>query len=220
MKVVCVIPAINEVKSLASVIRGLEGKVDQIILVDDGSTDGTEELARTLPLDLLRHPINRGQGAALKTGTIYALENDADIIVHFDADGQFRAEDIAGMIAPIIKGEAEIVFGSRFHDDTTKMPAFKRKVTMPLARFVNRFLFGINLLDPQSGFRALSRKAAEKIDWFQDEMAHCSEILVAAHKSGERIQEVPITVLYHQHGRGIGEGFKILRDFFLAKLNS
>lgn len=214
------IPAWNEEQSLAEVVRGLENKVDQIIVVDDGSLDNTEQIAVNLPVDFLRHPVNRGQGAALKTGTLWALDQGADVIIHFDADGQFRAEDIAALVEPIARGEAEIVFGSRFHDKTTNMPTFKKKVVMPLARLVNRFLFGIRLADPQSGFRAFSRQVAEEIDWQQDEMAHCSEILVAAHRTGRPIKEVPVTVLYHQAGRGLGEGFKILRDFFLARLNN
>lgn len=223
MKVAVVIPAWEEVSRresfrLPEVIRGVAGLADLTIVVDDGSHDGTSEGIAELPIHLLRHPINRGQGAALKTGTRYALDQDADIIVHFDGDGQFRPEDVATVIEPIRRGEADAVFGSRFLDNTTEMPAFKERVIMPLARFVNR-LFGIRLTDPQSGFRAFSRRGAENIDWHQNQMAHCSEILISAHRSGLPIKEVPITVLYPEYGQSLGGGFKILRDLFLAKLN-
>jgi glycosyltransferase involved in cell wall biosynthesis len=220
MKVISVIPSWNCSATLAEVVKEVKDKVDSIVLVDDGSTDQTREIAKLLTVDYLRHPINRGQGAALKTGTIYALSQDADVIVHFDADGQFRAEDIPALVNPIIKGEAEIVFGSRFLDDTTKMPAFKKKVIMPLAHFINRVFFNIKMSDPQSGFRAFSRRAAKQLDWQQDRMAHCSEILVAAHASKLPIVEVPITVLYPDFGQKLGGGFKILYDMFIAKLNS
>lgn len=220
MRVYCVIPAWNEADHIAEVISGLQGAVDEILIVDDGSSDQTSHVLESLPVSVIRHPVNRGQGAALKTGTQFALDEGADIIVHFDADGQFRSEDIARVVEPIINNRADVVFGSRFLDDTTDMPAFKRRVIMPLARFVNRILFGVRLTDPQSGFRAFNRRAAEQIQWFQDEMAHCSEILLKAHQSDARIEEVPVTVLYPDKGRGISEGFKILRDFFLAKLNS
>jgi glycosyltransferase involved in cell wall biosynthesis len=225
MKVVCVIPAWNEAETIESsvlprVVEELKSKVDSIVIVEDGSKDFTKEVAEKLEADVLHHAINRGQGAALKTGTEYALEQGADIIIHFDADGQFQSKDIEKMIEPIRLGVAEIVFGSRFLDDSTKMPPFKKKVIMPLARFINRFLFGIQTTDPQSGFRALSRKAAQRIDWHQDEMAHCSEILVAAHESGLPIAEVPITVLYDEYGQRFSEGFKILRDLFFAKMNN
>lgn len=220
MKVVCVIPSWNSSDTLVEVIKEVKTKVDSLVVVDDGSTDQTESAVKGLAIDYLRHPINRGQGAALKTGTAYALKQGADIIVHFDADGQFRAEDITTVVAPIIKGEAEIVFGSRFLDDSTKMPAFKKGIIMPLAHFINRVFFNIKMTDPQSGFRAFSSRAAKHLDWQQDRMAHCSEILVTAHASGLPIVEVPITVLYPNFGQKLGGGFKILYDMFIAKLNS
>jgi len=220
MKTICVIPAYNESSSLSKVINDLVGLVDKIVVVDDASTDSTLEILKSLPVEVLSHVINRGQGAALRTGTIYALQQGADIIVHFDADGQFRAEDIGRLIEPIKQGQAEVVFGSRFLDNTTIMPNFKRTVIMPLARLVNSLFFNIRLTDPQSGFRALSRRAAEKITWQQDRMAHCSEILVLAHRSNLPLTEVPITVLYANFGQRLGGGFKILRDLFFAKLNN
>lgn len=224
MRVYCIIPAWNEVArrsefALPQVIKELQGKVDNIVLVDDGSDDDTFELSKDLQADILRHPVNRGQGAALKTGTDYALEQGADIIVHFDADGQFRVEDIARVVEPIREGRADIVFGSRFIDNTTKMPYLKEKVIMPLARLVNRLFFKIKTSDPQSGFRALSRRAAKDLQWNHDEMAHCSEILVLAHRSGLPITEVPITVLYPDFGQHFGGGLKILRDMFISKMN-
>ncbi len=224
MKIAAVIPAWNEAGSrnkshLAVVVAGLAGKVDLAIVVDDGSSDETYELAKALPVDLLSHVINRGQGAALRTGTLHALKEGADIIVHFDADGQFRSEDIAGVIAPLLRGEADVVFGSRFLDTSTKMPAFKRYAIMPLARFVSRLFFKVRLTDPQSGFRAFTREVGEKLHWHQDEMAHATEILINAHQGSWRIREVPITVIYEEFGQRLSGGFKILRDLFLAKLN-
>jgi glycosyltransferase involved in cell wall biosynthesis len=91
MKVICVIPTYNKAPYLDKVIKGVAPLVDQVIVVDDGSTDGSYELLKNLPVDVLCHIINRGQGAALKTGTEFALEQGADIIIHFDSDGQFRS---------------------------------------------------------------------------------------------------------------------------------
>lgn len=224
MLVACVIPAWNEAPTIAEsalprVVAGLRGLVDRIVLVDDGSTDHTGPLASELPVDVLTHAVNRGQGAALRTGTLHALAEGADIIVHFDADGQFRSEDIARVIAPLLSGQADVVFGSRFLDATTKMPAFKRFVIMPLARFVSRWLFGVKLTDPQSGFRAFTREVGEELHWQQDAMAHTTEILIRAHGGRWRIKEVPITVIYDEFGQRLSGGFKILRDLFIAKLN-
>jgi len=220
MKIFCVIPSWNQANTLEKVVNDVSKFCDNIVIVDDGSTDQTKEVVKNLPAHFISHAINRGQGAALKTGTQFAKEYGADIVVHFDADGQFRAEDLQKIVAPIINNQAQIVFGSRFLDTTTKMPEFKKKFIMPLARFINKYVFRINLTDPQSGFRALGPLALQEIDWRQDRMAHCSEILVAAHRSGLTIAEVPITVIYHEFGQKIGGGLKILRDLFLSKLNN
>lgn len=220
MKVICVIPTYNEASSLPAVIASLKAVVDETIVVDDGSIDNTLEVLKDLPVKALSHAVNRGQGAALKTGTIQALRDGADVIVHFDADGQFRAEDIVRLVEMIKQQQADIVFGSRFLDNTTVMPVLKKHIIMPLARLVNRLFFNIRLSDPQSGFRAFNRQAANQLDWQQDRMAHCSEILVSAHQTGLAIREVPITVVYNDFGQRFSGGFKILRDLFLAKMNN
>ena len=115
-KIFIIIPAYNESASIASVIKDIKAanKEWQIVVVDDGSGDETAEFAESAGAVVLRHLINRGQGAALKTGTDYAIMNGAAVIVHFDADGQFLANEISDVIAPIISGQADIVFGSRF----------------------------------------------------------------------------------------------------------
>ncbi len=219
MKVTCVIPAYNKVAYVSDVIAGVAQVVDQVIVVDDSSSDGTEKILQNVPAVVLRHVVNRGQGAALKTGTQFALDHGADIIVHFDADGQFRAEDIATVVKPLKEQQADVVFGSRFLDDSTKLPFLKKHVIMPLARFVNHTFFNIHLTDPQSGFRAMTRAAALQINWQQDRMAHCNEILIEAHRQPWRIKEVPITVLYNEFGQRFSGGIAILRDLFLARLN-
>lgn len=222
--IACVIPAWNEAptseaSALPRVVAGLRGCVDRIIVVNDGSTDHTRSLAESLPVDLISHTVNRGQGAALRTGTVYALAEGADIIIHFDADGQFRAEDIAPVIAPLLSGEADVVFGSRFLDRSTQMPFLKRYLIMPVARLISRLFFRVKLSDPQSGFRAFTREVGENLHWSQDEMAHTTEILIKTHSGDWRVREVPITVIYDEFGQRFSGGFKILRDLFLAKLN-
>ena len=213
MKISCVIPAYNESKNIIKVIGKVLPLVDEVIIIDDCSSDNTYELAKTMNVIALRHPINRGQGAALQTGDEYALSHGADIIVHFDADDQFKAEEIKTLIAPIINGEADAVFGSRFLG-SANFPYIKRVVIMPLARLINRF-FGIKLSDPQSGFRALNRQTLEKIKIENRGMAHCSEILYKTYKTQARIVEVPITVTYHEFGQSFGGGFKIIKDLII-----
>jgi len=221
VKIFCVIPAFNEEKNLPAVLEAVKPIVSQTVVVNDGSTDNTLAVALGARVTVLSHLINRGQGAALKTGTEFALAAGADIIVHFDADGQFLASQIMAVAAPIIKGEAEVVFGSRFLNSdrsSLNMPAQKKYLIMPLARLFNRLFLKVELTDPQSGFRALSRHAAETIDWRQDGMAHCSEILFAAANARLKIREVPITVIYRHFGQRLSGGFRIVKDLLIARL--
>ncbi|NTW22123.1 glycosyltransferase family 2 protein [Candidatus Falkowbacteria bacterium] len=218
LRIFCVIPALNEKNNIQDVVRGVVPCVDSVIVVDDGSQDDTAGLAEQAGATVLRHAVNRGQGAALRTGTEYAFGQGADIVVHFDADGQFLTKDIAVVTGPIVDGQAAIVFGSRFLDNTTKMPLIKRRVIMPLARIINKLFLGVELTDPQSGFRAFSRDAFKRLAWQQDGMAHASEILALSAHSGLAVKEVPITVIYHQYGQKFSGGMKILKDLFFGKL--
>ncbi len=217
-KIFCIIPAFNEQKNIAKVLAQVKPIVDEVVVVDDGSTDKTAQIANQAGVVVLRHLFNRGQGAALQTGNQYALSKGADIIVHFDADGQFLAQEIKDVVRPIKAGEAQIVFGSRFLEKKSDIPKFKKYILLPIARLVNYLLLGVRFSDPQSGFRAFSRQAAQKIKIENDGMAHCSEILAQALKSGYKIKEVPITVIYHHFGQRLGGGVRIVKDLILARL--
>lgn len=219
LKVFCIIPALNEEKNILEVINSVKPYVDEIVVVDDGSEDSTAYIAETSrSVSLLKHVINRGQGAALETGTEYALKKGADIIVHFDADGQFVAEEITDLVQPIKTGKADIIFGSRFLEKNPQMPFFKKYVIMPLARFANKIFLGVNLTDPQNGFRAMARKAAERINIRQRGMAHCSEIMRQAVAGGFKIREAPVTVIYRDFGQKFLGGIKILKELFLGMM--
>jgi glycosyltransferase involved in cell wall biosynthesis len=214
--IICVIPAYNEAPHIGRVIAKVKPFVDRIIVVDDHSADATSLEAEKAGALVVRHLINRGQGAALRTGTKLALDEGADIIVHFDADDQFQAEDIPAMVAPLLAGEADAVLGSRFLGHAN-LPKLKRHLIMPLARLANRLFFNIRLSDPQSGFRALARPCAARLRIENDGMAHCSEILHRLFRQGERVVEVPITVIYHEYGQKLSGGFKILKDLIIQK---
>jgi len=220
MKVFCVVPAFNEEKNITTIINQVRPLVDGLVIIDDGSTDKTGNFVKESGVVLLKHIINRGQGAALRTGTQYCLNHGADIIVHFDADGQFLSRDIEKIAAPIKDGAVQVVFGSRFLDNrySSEMPIFKKYFIMPLAKAVNKIFFNINLTDPQSGFRAMSAEAARKIDWKQDRMAHCSEIMFEVKKNNFKVKEIPIRVIYHNFGQSFAGGLKILKELFIAML--
>lgn len=213
MKISCVIPAYNEAKNINKVIEKVLPLVDELIVVDDCSKDNTYELANATKAIALHHPINRGQGAALQTGDEYALLHGADIVVHFDADDQFKAEEIPSLVAPILAGQADAVFGSRFLG-SANFPFTKRFIIMPIARLANR-LFGIKMSDPQSGFRALNKETLSQIKIENRGMAHCTEILYKTFQTKARVIEVPITVTYHEFGQSFGGGFKIIKDLLI-----
>jgi len=212
-----VIPAYNEEESIVSVLRDIQAADYDyhIVVVDDCSIDETATRAEQAGVIVLRHVVNRGQGAALKTGTEYAIRQGADVVVHFDADGQFVANEITDVIAPLMSGEADIVFGSRFlaGKKQSDVPFVKRAIILPLARLFHRF-FGVRLSDPQSGFRAFRADAFPKIAWQQDRMAHCSEIIFNALQNKLCVREVPITVIYREFGQRFSGGLKIIKDIF------
>lgn len=217
MKTACIIPAWNEAKHITTVLNKVKGLVDFIIVVDDASSDNTFALAQAGGALVIRHLINRGQGAALQTGTDYALQLGADIIVHFDADDQFDAEEISDIVQPIITGEADVVFGSRFLDKKSKLPKLKQYLILPLGRLINRF-FGVSTSDPQSGFRAYTKEVALSFRIENRGMAHCSEILIKLSQGKWRLKEVPITVTYHEYGQKFTGGIRIIKDLLIQKL--
>lgn len=217
-----VIPAYNEEKSIVSVLSTLrDHHYDNVVVVDDGSSDRTYELAKSQGVIVLNHCINRGQGAALATGTAYALECGADIIVHFDADGQFDVSDIENLIAPVKQGEVDIVFGSRFLDKKSNIPIV-RKFILKCGILFQWFLTGVKLSDAHNGFRAMNRKAASCIQITQDRAAHNTEILEETIRNGLRYREVPVRVYYTPYSLSRGQSsldaIKIVWDLIKGKV--
>lgn len=199
MRIVAVIPAFNEGSRIVSAIADARQFVDHVVVVDDCSSDDTGAVAKSAGAIVLRHIINRGQGAALQTGTDYALWTlVADVIVHFDADGQMRGSEIPMMVAPIARGEADVVLGSRFLGKEALNMPFSRKVMIRLGTLFTILLSGIRVTDTHNGFRALSRKAAQEMRITLDRMAHASEILDLIQTKRLRYVECPVTISYSE----------------------
>ena len=218
-----VIPAYNEIKSIAKVIEALKVKnYHNIIVVDDGSSDGTRALLQLQPVVYAEHVINRGQGAALRTGTQLAYDLGADYIVHFDADGQMSVDDIFLMLDNFQNTDPAVVLGSRFlaKSKTINMPV-RRKLLLKLAKIFNKVFLGVNYSDPQNGFRVLNRQAVEKLNWENDRMAHCSEILRLIKKNKLNYKEQAVNITYSEYSLGKGQGakdaVKIVWDLFINK---
>ena len=223
-RVFIVIAAYNEEHSIAYVLRDLKKYgYKNVIVVDDGGKDKTGEIAASKGALVLRHDINRGQGAALETGITYAVEQGANIIVTFDADGQHRAKDIKRLIAPVTSGEVDIALGSRFLENGKNIP-WERKLLLKGAVVIQNLFYGVKLTDAHNGFRAFSRRAAQKIDITADRMAHASQIINEINKKNISYKEVPVTIIYTkysmEHGAGsLTQALRVLWRMIIDKIH-
>jgi len=217
-KIWVIIPAHNEAKNIEQVIKQLLEATANIVVVDDCSQDNTLSILKRLPVHSLSHLINRGQGAALQTGTDFALQAGAGIIVHFDADGQMQVKDIYRMTEPILNGGIDICLGSRFLDNKSKVPWTKKWFILKPALLFHWLFTGLKLSDAHCGFRAMSKKAAQEIQITQDGMAHATEILDQIRINDLKYREISVEILYNEYGQRFSSGFKILRDLFSAKI--
>ncbi len=224
MRTFAVIPAYKEEGRIGAVVRTLLSRVDRVIVVDDCSGDDTAHQAAEAGAEVLTHTLNRGQGAALRTGTDAAIAHGAEIIVHFDADGQHDPESIPQLVGPIERGEADVVCGSRFLGVAAEGMPKSRQVLLWAARQFSTVVVGIprHFTDPQSGLRAMCADAAREIDFLQDRMAHCSEILRLISHSRFRAIEVPVKVRYTKEtlakGQKASDAAEIVWQLFLGSL--
>lgn len=213
------VPAHNEAKTIGAVVRDVLPHARLVVVVDDGSQDNTSQEAKAAGARVIRHPINLGQGAALQTGFDYALTQDIDAIVTFDADGQMRWEDIAPMLAALAQG-AEVALGSRFLGRIEGAP-LRRRLFLRLAVRVSNLLSGLELSDAHCGLRALSRQALGRIRLEQPGMAHASELLRQIRRLRLRHVEVPVTIRYTAYSMAKGQSplhaFKVLWDLFIRR---
>ena len=189
-----VLPAYNEEVSIGSIVLLTRFYADKVIVVDDGSSDRTAEVARKAGAEVIIHEVNTGKGGALKTG--FAVAEGADIIVTMDSDGQHNPADIPKLVAPILKGEADMVNGSRYLNGLGRnTPIYRRIGQTILDRFTN-LNSGLKITDSQSGFRAFAASTKDIFRFSAQGMAIESEMLADAGKSGLRITEIEIGVRY------------------------
>jgi len=196
-KIIAAIPAYNEAKYIGQVVRQTKKYVHQVIVVDDGSTDETAKEAKTAGAAVIRHEINQNYGGAIKSCFKAARKLAADILVTIDGDGQHNATEIPLLITPVIKGEADIVIGSRFLNGHNGIPRY-RKFGIDVITWLYNFGSSVKLSDTQSGFRVYNKKALESITYLQDnKMAISVETIVKARKANLVMREVPISCKYH-----------------------
>ena len=216
-----VIAAYNEAGVIARVVNDVKRAGYHVVVVDDGSKDATAAIARAAGATVVQHPFNIGQGAALQTGIDHALADGAEVIVTFDADGQHRVADIAGLVDALTQERAEFVLGSRFLGEATDLPPLRR-LLLRAATLFTRLTTGLRLSDTHNGLRAMSRRGASAIRLRQNRMAHASELLGQIGSSGLRHVERPVTIEYTAYSLAKGQKMRdavfILVDLFARRL--
>jgi glycosyltransferase involved in cell wall biosynthesis len=209
-KVIAVLPAMNAARTLERTVNAIPRDfVDEVILVDDHSSDETRALAKELPLDLIWHPHNAGYGANQKTCYLEALQREADVVVMLHPDGQYEPELIPAMCAPIIAGEADLVLGSRLAEPGMAiahgMPRWKYVVNRALTAVENRIM-GTQLSEAHTGYRAYSRRFLLTVPFLRNanDFSFDSEMLMEAAAFGMRIVEVPARGRYVEDASSVG----------------
>lgn len=200
-KVLIGIPAYNEEIGIGSIVLSASKVADEVVVVDDGSSDRTAEIASKAGATVIRHGFNRGKGSGIKTLFDYAKRENVDILVVMDGDGQHRTADIPKVVRPIEEDSADIVIGSRYIDnfDGGETPVYRRFGQEFLNTLVN-FFSDTPLTDSQSGFRALSRSAVEMLDLETDSFCIESEMILKAIENDLEIEERPIEPRYEGTG--------------------
>ena len=195
--VIACIPAYNEERSIAEIILRTLRFVDKVVVCDDGSEDMTGEIAERLGAELVRHERNLGKGAALRTAFKYAMGLGASVIVMLDGDGQHVPDDIPKLVEPILRGETEIVVGSRYIEGARVDAPTYRRIGLRLINFLSRKVGDSGVKDTQSGFRAFSAEALDVVLPYEaDGYGVEIEQLALAHDAALRVLEVPVRIRY------------------------
>ena len=222
-KVYIVVPAYNEEEVIKKTISSLKNAgYHNIVVVDDCSSDETGHKATEAGATVLTHIINRGYGAALRTGIDYVRDyTDAEMVVTFDADGQHQAKDIKKFIDTLANNRYDIVLGSRFLG-STKNISIIRKLILKCGIIFTTIMSGIHLTDTHNGFRALNRKAMSRIKTCARGMEYASEIIDEIKRKKLRHTEVPVTIIYTDYSMEKGQSsfnaLKIAAKILIKKI--
>ena len=217
-RILVCIPAFNEAKSITEIISKSKKYASGVIVYDDGSSDDTSEVAKSAGAIVIRNPENKGYGVAIRSLFQAAKEQDADIMVTLDSDGQHDPDQIAEVIEPLKQG-FDIVIGSRFlkRDVKQKVPRYRSLGIKTITKLTQAASYH-GLTDSQSGFRAYNKNALSKINLFEDGMAVSVEILLRAKEKNLSTVEVPITISYDSRDTSthnpISHGIGVLYSVF------
>lgn len=224
--VAIIIPAYNEAQVIKSVVREIDARFSKsvydykIIIVDDGSKDDTAKEAQLAGATVIQHILNTGSGGATATGLSYADQNDYDVAVTMDGDGQHHADDVFKGVGLLEQNGADLLIGSRLID-TDGMSQVKIMGNKGLS-FITYLLFGINVTDSQSGLRIFSKKALAELKWRTSGYEFCSEMLWRAKQLGLQIREYPIRAIYTDYSKSKGQNnwnaFNIIKSLLRRRM--
>lgn len=210
-----VMPCFNEEDHISSSIKDVLKYTNNLVVVDDGSDDNTYKIARKHCKNVLKHAINLGKGAALKTGSDYALKRGAERLVFIDSDGQHEAKEIPRFVG--LLDDYDFVFGSRKLDKN--MPSILRFGNYMLTNIAYA-LFGVRLHDTQSGYRALTAEAYKKVRWKAQDYSVETEMIANVGKNKLKYKEIEISTIYKNRYKGttVFDGLKIGIKMLFYKL--
>jgi glycosyltransferase involved in cell wall biosynthesis len=219
MRILIIIPAFNEAENIASVIAEVHSLnlSLQVLVIDDGSSDATSAIAQSCGATVLRLPFNLGYGAAVQTGLRYGVENQYDICVLTDGDGQHDPKYINALVSPVAEGQADIALGSRFLGKTEYKIPLSRRIGMSLFRKIASRFTHQQITDPTSGFQAIGRDLMEF--FVNDNYPHDfpdADTLIRLYFAGFMIQEVPVTIRPRLKGESMHSGFSTI--YYIYKM--
>ena len=209
--ILALIPAFNEDRFIGSVVLKARGFVDQVIVIDDGSTDETARIAEAAGATVIRQEANSGKAAALNAGFMLARKLNASALVMLDGDGQHSPSDIPAILQPVVSGEADITVGSRFLGVESSAPGW-RVVGQQALTVATNLSSGVKLSDSQNGFRALSRNAIERLKFKTTGFSVESEMQFLIKQHNLAVREIPIAVNYDEGPKRnpFAHGFQVL----------
>jgi glycosyltransferase involved in cell wall biosynthesis len=202
MKILVIIPVFNEEETLRGVIAGIRSSLPQadILVVNDGSADSTGNIAREEGVLILEHPYNMGIGATMQTGFLYAFQKGYDLGIQVDGDGQHDPRYLKDLVSPILKGEADLVIGSRYLEEKGFKSSAPRRIGIRFFSILYYILTGMWVTDPTSGFRALDKKVVEFSSKEYPSDYPEAESLILFHKMGFVLKEIPVAMKERQGG--------------------
>ena len=216
-RIIVGIPAYNEEQFVGAVVLGSRKYADQVIVVDDGSTDNTAHVAESSGARVIRFSVNRGYGKAIITCFQAAKVQNADVLVTLDGDGQHDPNDLPIVLGPILDGEADLIIGSRFLNRSNNIPGY-RKFGINAITFLYNFGSSLKVSDSQSGFRAYNKRIMDVIYLNETGMGVSVEVIIQAREKGFRIKEIPIHCSYLPNsstlnplGHGLGVALTLVK---------